>query len=293
MSLTLVGLAAGAGSRFGGPKQLEPLGPCGETMLDYAIADARAAGFERVVLVIRPEMRERFERGIVARWRPRIDVALALQETDGARGKPWGTVHAVLAAAERIDGPFAVVNADDHYGAASYREVAAFLREVPPESSECAVVGFPLADTLSGAGGVNRAILQCSPGGWLEQIEEVHAIERDGSNGRVRRAGGADRVLPGALLVSMNMWGFTPAILPRFEERFRAFQQEWGGDARAELVLPTCVESLVRAGHVRVRVLRGGGAWCGVTFPEDRASAAAFLREVGKREGHRCPIWDG
>lgn len=291
MTLTLVGLAAGMGSRFGGPKQLEPLGPCGETILDYAIHDGHAAGFGKIVLVIRPEMRERFARGIVARWGSRIEIVLVHQDVDGARGKPWGTGHAVLAAARDVDGSFAVVNADDYYGAPAYMELATFLRGVPPDAGEYAVVGFPLAETLSDSGGVNRAILEGSPDGWLEHIEEIEAIEREGRDGRVRDAGGVARIIPGGVPVSMNMWGFTRTIIPQLEEGFGAFREERGGDERAEFLLPTYVERLVRTRRARVRVLRGAGPWCGVTYPEDRERASMLLRELAERGVYPCPAW--
>ncbi|HEX6535249.1 MAG TPA: NTP transferase domain-containing protein [Gemmatimonadaceae bacterium] len=292
MTLTLLALAAGMASRFGGPKQLEPLGPCGETMLDYAVHDARRAGFERVVLVVRAEMRDAFTAGIVARWRPRIEVALVQQEVDAARRKPWGTGHAVLAARSAIDGPFAVVNADDYYGGVrSYASLATYLRGLPPHASDYAVVGFPLADTLSGAGGVNRALLRSSPDGWLEHIEEVEGIERAGSDGVVRGADGVRRALAGTLPVSMNMWGFTRAVFPQLDRGFRAFRSGREGDAGAEFLLPTYVESLVRDRRARVRVLPGGGPWCGVTHPGDRERTSALLRTLAERGEYACPVW--
>jgi NDP-sugar pyrophosphorylase family protein len=187
--LTLVGLAAGAGSRFGGPKQLEPFGPRGETMLDFAVHDALDAGFDTVVLVVRREMGDAFERGVIARWGARVPIALAFQEMPEGR-KPWGTVDAVLAAEAAIAGGFAVVNADDYYGPQAYRELAGFLRAARHAATDYAVVGFPLRETMSESGGVTRALLRTSADGWLEGIEEIFDIERAGAVARGRSAEG-------------------------------------------------------------------------------------------------------
>jgi len=298
--LTLVGLAAGMGSRFGGPKQLEPLGPDGETMLDFSIHDALRAGFDRVVLVIQAGLREAFERGIVARWRPRVAVELVHQTLDAlpagvsrpaGRRKPWGTGHAVLAAAPVVDGPFAVVNGDDFYGRAAFDSLAAFL-SAPRAGAvpEYAVVGFPLAETLSGAGSVNRALLETTPDGWLSRVEEVIGIEPAGGDGRVRRDGDT-RLIPGSALVSMNTWGLTPDVFATLREAFASFVESHADDERAEFLLPTHVEELVRRGRARVRVLPGSGPWSGVTHPDDRARVAAALRGHVERGEYPRPVW--
>ena len=286
---TLVGLAAGAGSRFGGPKQLEPLGPGGETMLDFAIHDALAAGFGAVVLIVRREMAEAFERGVVARWSDRVPVRLAFQDIPENR-KPWGTVDAVLSTATQLSGPFAVVNADDYYGAQAYRELHGFLRHASTEA-EYAVVGFPLVETLSESGGVTRALLRASPDGWLEHIEELFEIERIGGRIAARDAGGSTRELRGDALVSMNMWGFTPAAFAQFDRGFQAFRDANRDDPRAELPLPTLVETLVREGQARVRVLHGAGPWCGVTYPADREPVKSFLGDLVEGGHYPTPAW--
>ncbi len=289
-SYTLVGLAAGAGSRFGGPKQLEPLGPAGETMLDFAIHDAVRAGFSAVTLIVRREMRAAFERGVVARWSDRVPVALAFQEIPRER-KPWGTVDAVLAAAPQLSGAFAVVNADDYYGAQAYRELQGFLRDAVLESTDSAVVGFPLTETLTESGGVTRALLRASPDGWLEHIEEMFEIQRQGSGIIGRGADGVPRELDARALVSMNMWGFTPAVFPLLTHGLTAFREVHGTDPRAELPLPTLVESLVRETQARVRVLHGAGPWCGVTYPADREPVTNFLRNLVDEGKYPNPAW--
>ena len=300
MTPTLVGLAAGMGSRFGGPKQLEPLGPEGETMLDFSIHDALRAGFGRVVLVIQPVLHEAFERGVAARWRPRVDVVLVHQDLDAlppgvvrpaGRRKPWGTGHAVLAAAPAVDGPFAVVNGDDFYGRAAYEALGDFLRAPASDTLPVhAVVGFPLAETLSESGSVNRAVLDVTPDGWLSRIEEVIGIEPAGRDGRVR-VDGDTRLLAGSTPVSMNMWGLDRDVFATLAEAFASFLELHGADERAEFLLPTHVEELVRRGRARVRVLPGKGPWCGLTHPGDRARAVATLRAQVDRGEYPRPVW--
>jgi hypothetical protein len=287
---TLVGLAAGAGSRFGGPKQLEPLGPGGETMLDFAIHDALAAGFNAVVLIVRREMREAFENGVMARWAARVPISLAFQDVPAGR-KPWGTVDAVLAAAPQLSGAFGVVNADDYYGSQAYGELSAFLHDASVDAAEYAVVGFPLAETLSESGGVTRALLRAAPDGSLEHIEEMFEIQRAGNSITARRADGHSLELPGSALVSMNMWGFTPAVLPQLERGFATFRDAHRHDAKAELPLPTLVEALVRERQARVRVLHGAGPWCGVTYPADRDPVTGFLGRLVDRGAYPSPAW--
>lgn len=287
---TLVGLAAGAGSRFGGPKQLEPLGPTGETMLDFAIHDALQAGFNAVVLIVRREMREAFERGVMSRWSGRVPISLAFQDVPTGR-KPWGTVDAVIAAAPQLTGAFAVVNADDYYGAQAYGELQRFLRDISPNVTEYAVVGFPLAETLSESGGVTRALLRASPDGWLEHIEELFEIQRQGDDIISRAADAGTRTIPGESLVSMNMWGFTPAVFPQLERGFGAFRDAHRDDPRAELPLPTLVASLVVERQARVRVLAGAGPWCGVTYPADREPVSSFLGGLVGRGAYPSPAW--
>jgi hypothetical protein len=297
MTLTLVGLAAGMGSRFGGPKQLEPLGPSGETILDYSIHDARRAGFDAVVLVVRAELRERFERGLVARWRPHLRVALVEQRADppapgGApREKPWGTAHAVLSAAREVDGAFAVVNGDDFYGRDAYLRLGAFLRDVPPHEPAYAVVGYPLGETLSDAGGVNRAVLGATPDGTLRYVEEVRGIVADGRGGGI--VPGPDRVrpIPPGTRVSMNMWGFTAAARAQLEAGFDAFRAAHAADGRAEYLIPAIVQELIDDGRARVQVLPGAGPWFGMTYPEDRPVVARALADLVARGEYPSPAW--
>jgi UTP-glucose-1-phosphate uridylyltransferase len=277
--VTLVILAAGMGSRFGSAKQLAALGPSGATLLDYAIHDALRAGFARVVLVIRPELEQSFQAGVVARWQARITVELVHQPADPTRSKPWGTAHALLCAAQAVAEPFAMINADDFYGADSYSRLARFLDGIPSDQPEYAVVGFKLADTLSAGGGVNRALLRTDDSGRLTHIEEVICIEH--SSAETFSVAGTTRLLPGDSLVSMNMWAFTPAIFSQLERGFAEFRKRAGHNL--EFVLPRFVGSLLDGDVTRVRVLAGAGPWCGVTYEADRARVSAVLSELHSR----------
>lgn len=283
MTLTLVALAAGLGTRFGGPKQLAPLGPRGETILDYSLHDARSAGFDAVVLVVRDEHRAAFEDGLVARWRDRMPVTLVSQPVEPPRTKPWGTGHAVLAAAAVLGGPFAVVNADDFYGRDAFQALGDFLRGRRDDEPTYAVVGFPLGETLSDAGGVSRALLHATPDGWLVDAEEIRGIRADATMG--------ERVIPRDALVSMGMWGFTRALLPRLAEEFATFRAAYGADPGAEFFLPSLVDALVSRGQARVRVLAGMGPWLGVTYADERARVAAALASFAARGDYPSPAW--
>ncbi|HZO19840.1 MAG TPA: NTP transferase domain-containing protein [Gemmatimonadaceae bacterium] len=297
----LVLLAAGRGTRFGGPKQLATLGPRGETILDFSIYDARRAGFGRAVLVVRRDVRDVFERTIAGRWRQHLPVELVDQDDDSlslgvarsaARQKPWGTGHAVLSVAGVVDTPFVAANADDFYGADAFRSLGAILRDPPAGPLPTfASLGFPLRDTLTDAGGVNRAVLRASRDGWLEEIEEIKAIDRDGRDGRYRTAAGESRRIAGETPVSTNIWGFTPAIFDMLESEFRDFVVEHGNREDTEFELPTVVNAVVRRGGARVRVLRGVGPWCGVTYPEDVAFVAATLRDLVDRGAYPRCLW--
>jgi NDP-sugar pyrophosphorylase family protein len=269
------------GSRYGGLKQIDPVGPSGETVLDYAVFDAARAGFGRVVFVIRKELEEAFQSTVTAKYTGRIAVSFAFQSADdlprgvgapGGRDKPWGTGHAVWCARASLDGPFAVINADDFYGAGSFLRLAAFLKEA--EGARFAIVGFRLAKTLSENGAVSRGVCR-EEGGRLVSITEEKAI------GRAQV--GPGRRFSGNEIVSMNFWGFTPAIFGGLEAGLRVFLAASGSDPRAEFYLPSAVSDLVSEGKASVEVLPSEDPWFGITYREDRPHVAAALRElVGK-----------
>ena len=290
-------MAAGMGSRYGGLKQVEPMGPGGESLVDYAVYDALRAGFGRVVFVIRRDIERDFRDTVLARlsaggvgadyvFQDLTDLPADSGEVSAAhRGKPWGTAHAVWSARGAIAGPFAVLNADDYYGPGAYRLLE---RHLARATGEYAVVGYGLADTLSAHGTVARGILEHDGRGRLTRIAEHTHIERagaghDGAGPAAivsRRPEGGDVTVPGDAVVSMNIWGFTPAVFAQLERALVGFLRERGGEAKSELYLPDVVGALVRAGEATVRVLPTDDEWFGVTYAADADAVRASLRAL-------------
>lgn len=258
---TLVILAAGFGRRFGGDKQLAPVGPEGQPLLWYALQDARLAGFTQAVLVVRDGL-EAPLRGLLGE--APLPLRFAIQET--RTPTPWGTGHALLAAAPLVVEPFMVINADDFYGRESYRVIAEFLSQEPSgPTPEFALAAFPLGATLSPHGPVNRAICQVDGDGFLKGLEEHPGLVRE------------SLTLPLDTPVSMNCWGFTPDLFPLLQTRFDLFRAE---NHEEEFMLPTEIGALVRAGVTRVRVLSTPGAWFGLTHPADHDPLATHLSHL-------------
>jgi NDP-sugar pyrophosphorylase family protein len=285
---TLVVLAAGLSTRYGGSKQLEPVGPDGEALLDYAVFDALSAGFGDVVLVVSTSN----EADLVRRFRDRFGIAVPLRTViqgtgpmpsglrPPARVKPWGTGHAVLCLEGQISGPFAVANADDFYGRSAYRALVGHLTS-PERAGEHCVVGYRVDATLSEHGGVSRAVLESDHEGRLISIEEVLGLEKAGDGtifGQTTK--GASRVLTGDERVSMNLWGLTPDLFGPLDERFGVFLGRHGEDPRAEFYLSDAVGALVVSGQLTVRVTETEERWLGMTFPEDRGSVRAGIRSL-------------
>ena len=297
MQLTLLVLAAGMGSRYGGLKQVDPMGPAGETVLDYSVFDAARAGFDRVLFVIRRDFEAEFRASVGSRFAGRIQVDYAFQALDAlpaghrppaGRTKPWGTGHAVWCAREALDGPFAVVNADDFYGAGSFRRLADFLRKTAHSGHvlpDYAMVGFRLANTLSEHGAVSRGVCAVSADGMLSGIEEHTGI-------LAAEVGSA----PGAkyspeTVVSMNCWGFTPEFLPQLDARWREFLDRHGSGEKTEFYLPFAVNDLLRAGAARVRVLPTEDQWFGVTYREDKPRVQSAISSLVASGAYPAPLW--
>ncbi len=286
MSLTLLILAAGMGSRYGGLKQVVAVGPAGETIIDYSVYDAARAGFNKLVFVIRQDIEAQFREIIGQRFEARMTVEYVFQELDGLppgfqrppdRKKPWGTGHAVLAAANAIQEPFAVINGDDFYGAASFQKLAGHLRQENP----ChAMVGFVLQNTLSEFGAVSRGVCEVTPDGFLKSVTELTRIEKSGNAARNTDASGNAQPLTGQETVSMNMWGFHPGIFDTLREQFSAFLRKTGPDEKSEFYIPTAVNHLISAGQERLKVLRTAETWFGVTYRKDCARAAEEIRRL-------------
>ncbi len=290
----LVVLAAGMGSRYGGLKQIDSVGPSGETLLDYSIFDAVRGGFAKVVFVIREDIEAAFIDSVGANYegRDELTVRYAFQELDdvpeglgvpAGREKPWGTGHATLAARDQIDEPFAVINADDFYGARAFELLGAHLIEVAGAGDAAAgdysMVGFVLRDTLSDHGPVVRGVCE-QRDGYLWHIDELRNITRHGDGAVYPGDGGEDRHLTGDETVSMNFWGFTPAIFAHLESGLSGFLVENLDDPGSEFLLPDLVDNLISTGAARVRILPDGGPWFGVTYREDSKGVSRSIRSL-------------
>jgi len=286
-SYDLVILAAGMGSRFGGLKQVQPVGPAGELIIEYSAYDALRAGFGRLVLVIRKDIEADFRASIGKRLESRMDVSYVFQETGAGRTKPWGTGHAVLAAQKEVNRPFAVINADDFYGAAGYRALAAHFAA----STEHAMVGYPLKQTLSEFGAVSRGLCATDAAGRLKSITEVTKIEKTPGGARYLDSGGAVQALTGDEIVSLNFWGFTPGLFAQLEKLFANFQAKHAGDQKAEFYLPTALSTLNERGEARVALLRSSDDWFGITYREDLPAAQAAIGALIRAGKYPAPLW--
>jgi dTDP-glucose pyrophosphorylase len=291
MNRTLLVLAAGMGSRYGGLKQIDPVGPSGETLLDYNIFDARRAGFNRVVFVIRRSIESDFKALIGPRYAGKIEVDYAYQELDqlpagfsvpSGREKPWGTSHAVLAAREAVGEPFAIVNADDCYGKDALATAAKHLGTLgnPDTVAEYGLVGYPLRNTLSDHGTVSRGVCQVDAEGFLTSVVEETKIERDGTGGKVLRAEGLVAHYTGDEPVSMNLWTFTPDVFAHIENGFKSFLTRSASDLKAEYYIPSLADELIRSGRARFRVLTTSSTWLGVTYREDKPLVQEGIRKL-------------
>lgn len=281
MSPTLLILAAGMGSRYGGLKQLDSVGPSGETLLDYSVFDAMRAGFGRVVFVIRRDFEQEFRERIGCRYEQRVDVDYVFQEKDAVpsgycvpetRRKPSGTGHAIWCARDQIKEPFAAINADDFYGADAYRALSRFFAQ-PARTSDIpqfAMVGYRLGRTLSEHGSVARGVCSVDATGCLQSIEECVGIEKVGSGARVKSAGGVVAEFNGSETVSMNFWGFTPALFPMLGEGLKQFLSQCADDEKAEYYIPAAVAGMIASNAARVSVLSSESSWFGVTYREDK-----------------------
>jgi UTP-glucose-1-phosphate uridylyltransferase len=294
---TLLVMAAGMGSRYGGLKQIDPVGPSGETIIDYSIYDALRAGFGKLVFVIRKDIEQAFKDTVGARFESRMPVEYAFQELENlptgftvpaGRTKPWGTTQAVLMAADVIHEPFAVINADDFYGAESYRVLAQHLLSGSPDY---AMVGFILRNTLSDFGSVARGVCRVDGVGYLETVEELTSIERDGEQARNTASSGAITKLTGDEAVSMNMWGFTPQVFDQLRKLFHKFLQRSGTELKTESYVPTAVNELVAAGQARVKVLRSSDSWFGVTYREDRPRVVDSIAHLVAAGRYPAQLW--
>jgi NDP-sugar pyrophosphorylase family protein len=292
MSPTLLVLAAGMGSRYGGLKQIDPVGPSGETVLDYAVYDARRAGFGKVVFVIRKDFEALFREKIGARYAGKIAVDYVFQSLDAlpagatvpaGREKPWGTGHAVWCARDAVKENFAVINADDFYGADSFAQLGKFLGAA--RGPQFAMVGFRIANTLSEHGAVSRGICVCDAAGNLVSITETHGITP------AEVGAGLGKKFPGDQFVSMNCWGFTPALFGALDTQWREFLAARSGDLKAEFYLPGAVSEQIAHGQATVRVLPTASSWFGITYRDDKPRVTAAIAELVQRGEYPSSLW--
>jgi UTP-glucose-1-phosphate uridylyltransferase len=290
MKTTLLILAAGMGSRYGGMKQVDPFGPSGETITDYSIYDAIKAGFDRIVFVISPSMEEDFKSDYVRKFPQSLEVDYVIQSVDDipegltlpeGRVKPWGTAHAVLMARDAVKEPFAVINADDFYGRGSYQILHDFLvrttEEVP---GQYCMVGFELQKTVSEHGSVSRGLCQVDDHGFLEgMVERTKVYLKEGSI-VYEEGDGIPKPLDPMDTVSMNLFGFTPDFFAHIEERFRIFARENLENIKAELYIPLVVDHLIKSDSARMSVLQTPESWFGVTYQEDKPKVLSAIRQL-------------
>jgi dTDP-glucose pyrophosphorylase len=288
-SPALIVLAAGGGRRYGGIKQLAPVGPHGETLLEYSIYDALTAGIEKVVLVIRKEQerafRDKFAGGVADAAELEFvcqepEVSLASLGTHIKREKPWGTAHAVITAESRLSGPFAVINADDFYGRSAIGAMAAYLRETAASKpGHGALVVYPLRNTLSKFGPVSRGLCQLDDESYLRRIVECRAIRRVGPACVVADASEDCHILGGDELVSMNLWGFPPEIFVRWRQCFQEFLER-APSAESEFEIPGNVQRMTDAGELRIKAIQTDEHWFGLTYRDDLAEVRTRIASL-------------
>ncbi|MHC4324857.1 MAG: nucleotidyltransferase family protein [Planctomycetota bacterium] len=301
MKPTLLILAAGMGNRYGGLKQIEPVGPNGEIIIDYSIYDAIRAGFGKLVFVIRHYFEDDFKKTIGKKFDGIVETAYAYQELDAALGgfalpeereKPWGTGHATLLGREFIDEPFAVINADDYYGIDSFRMMAEFLHGPEVSPTNYAMVGFRLRNTLSEYGSVARGVCHCDDKQYLSDIFERTGVEKHGNGARYFDEAGKEHLLTGDEVVSMNLWGFHQSVFGHISAKFKDFLKEHGNNPKAELFIPTVIDDLVESGKVKVKVLPTHDTWFGVTYKQDREIAERCIRRLIEEGTYPEKLWE-
>ncbi|MDY2944023.1 MAG: nucleotidyltransferase [Paludibacteraceae bacterium] len=290
MKPTLFVLAAGMGSRYGGLKQIDGLGPSGETIMDYSVYDALRAGFGKVVFVIRKDFEEAFREVVISKYADKVPCEVCFQSVDKVpegctfnpeRTKPWGTNHAVLMAKGLINEPFAVINADDFYGRESFQVLADYLKSVEGTTGKYCMVGYRVANTLSENGSVSRGVCATDENGYLTDVVERTKIEKVGDK-IIYTEDGVDTEIAPNSPVSMNMWGFTPEYFEYVEKAFVEFLQARGQELKSEFYIPTLVNDMIRSGKATCKVLDTTSKWFGVTYAEDRPQVVMKINNLVK-----------
>lgn len=299
MKPTLLILAAGMGSRYGGLKQIEPVGPNGETILEYSIFDAIRAGFGKVVFVIRKSFSEDFKERFESKLKGKIAIEYVFQELNMLpegfslpenREKPWGTGHAILVAKNAINEPFAAINADDFYGAEAYQVIAEFLKK-NSSAEKFAMVGYNLNNTLSEFGTVSRGICKTDQQNLLTDIKETHKIKNEGQFTTCASENGETVILTGIETVSMNFWGFHPTLFGKIEDQFRAFLRDNLDNPKAEFYIPFVIFEMIKNKQVSVEVLKADSPWFGVTYKEDKPFVVEQIEKLTQKGIYPQKLW--
>ena len=298
---TIAVLAAGIGARYGGLKQMDPIGPSGEFIIDYSIYDALRAGFNRVIFIIRKDLEADFRATIGARVGRHVKTDYVFQDlTDlpanftppEGRTKPWGTVQAMLTCGGRVRTPFAVINADDYYGRESYEVLSKGLDGLDPASTDSCMVGFMLSNTLSEHGSVTRGLARSDGRGYLKELEEVPGIEKTPAGARYVTPDGTAKTLTGDELASMNMWGFTAKVFADLRKAFVRFLREKRDEPKSELVIPTSIGHLIDAGKATVKVHSTHSQWFGITHAADRPAVVRKINALIDSGVYPRRLWD-
>lgn len=297
--LTLVILAAGMGSRYGGLKQMDQMNAHGDTIIDFSVYDAIQAGFSKIVFVIRESFKDDFKQLFDKKLEGKIEVTYACQEVNAIpmkflnakRTKPWGTGHALLMAKEEVDGNFAVINADDFYGKEAYIAMAAQLRKTNASSSNFCMVGYLLKNTVSAYGGVSRGHCYLKKDSMLDEIVERTHIERENEILYYKDKEGGFHFLEDNTIVSMNFWGFTSNIFSFLDREFESFLRSHGQDVTAEFYIPSLVDTLIKTKEASVQVLTSEAKWLGVTYKEDKPNVEKEIMKLKKNGIYPDKLW--
>ncbi|MEZ5057861.1 MAG: sugar phosphate nucleotidyltransferase [Saprospiraceae bacterium] len=297
---SLVILAAGMGSRYGGLKQVDSVGPGGEAIIDYSVYDALNAGFGKIIFVIRQDIEAAFKEKVSDKWQGKAEIHHVFQEPDlglpeemtemPTREKPWGTAHAVLAAKDVIDEPFAVINADDYYGSIGYKKMADFLnQECSP--SLFSMLGYVLKNTLSDFGSVSRGVCAMDENQFLTTVTERHKIRRENGQIVFTDEDGQDKPLKDQDLVSMNFWGFHPSILTTIAEDFKEYVRNNWQNPRGEFYIPFVVNKLIDENKIYLKVIANDDQWFGVTYQEDKPVVQDAMKKMADNGAYPTPVW--